>query len=215
MSSENISKGARLLVADDDSLVLATLTSGLTNLGYFVTGVESGEEVVQLCESEEYDLALLDMRMPGLSGLEAAQTMRESCNTPVVFLSAFDDEEYVQKAIDAGALGYLVKPVDVHQIVPTIEAALERARDIHHLKVREEHLKMAIDVGKEVNVAIGILMAHAGMNYDMAEKSLRNYARASRERMQVVASKLVAASNNLNKMIEAITSSTDDIKDNK
>lgn len=204
MSSEQITKGARLLVADDDSLVLATLTSGLSNLGYSVTGVESGEEVVQLCENEEYDLALLDMRMPGLSGLEAAQTMKDSCYTPVVFLSAFDDEEYVQKAIDAGALGYLVKPVDVHQIVPTIEAALQRAHDIHHLQEREEHLKTAIDVGKEVNVAIGILMAQTAMNYDAAEKALRNYARANRERMQVVASKLVAASNSLNRLVEGI-----------
>ncbi len=209
MSSEQISRGARLLVADDDSLVLATLTSGLSNLGYSVTGVESGEEVVQLCESEEYDLALLDMRMPGLSGLEAAQTMKDSCCIPVVFLSAFDDEEYVQKAIDAGALGYLVKPIDVHQIVPTIEAALKRANDIHHLQEREEHLKTAIDVGKEVNVAIGILMAQTGMNYDAAEKALRNYARAHRERMQVVASRLVAASNSLNKLIDGITQHSD------
>ena len=204
MSSEKISTGARLLVADDDSLVLATLVSGLTNLGYFVTGVESGEEVVQLCENEEYDLALLDMRMPGLSGLEAAQTMKETCNIPVVFLSAFDDEVYVQKAIEAGALGYLVKPVDVHQIVPTIEAALSRAADIMKMRVREEHLSSALSVGKEVNVAIGILMAQTAMSYDAAEKALRNYSRANRERMQMVASRLVAASNNFNKLVDEI-----------
>ena len=206
MTNENVSKGARLLVADDDSLVLATLTSGLSSLGYDVTGVESGEEVVQLCEYELFDLALLDMRMPGLSGIETAQTMKESCNTPVVFLSAFDDEEYVQKAIEAGALGYLVKPVDVKQIVPTIEAALIRASDIDDLKEREENLTNALNAGRETNVAIGILMSQTGMNYDSAERALRNYARTNRERMQVVSSKLVAASNNLNKMIEAINS---------
>jgi len=206
MTNENVSKGARLLVADDDSLVLATLTSGLTSLGYDVTGVESGEEVVQLCESEIYDLALLDMRMPGLSGIETAQTMNESCNTPVVFLSAFDDEEYVQKAIEAGALGYLVKPVDVNQVVPTIEAALIRARDIDDLKEREENLTNALNAGRETNVAIGILMSQTGMDYEAAERALRNYARTNRERMQVISSKLVAASNNFNKLIEAIHS---------
>ena len=206
MTIEEVSKGARLLVADDDRLVLATLMSGLSNLGYMVTAVESGEEVVQLCESEIYDLAILDMRMPGLSGIETAQTMKESCNTPVVFLSAFDDEEYVQKAIEAGALGYLVKPIDVHQIVPTIEAALMRAHDIEDLKAREENLTNALNVGREVNVAIGVLMAQTGMNYESAEKALRNYARASRERMQIIAARLVSASNNLNKMIEAINS---------
>ncbi|MGD9000580.1 MAG: response regulator, partial [Granulosicoccaceae bacterium] len=105
MTTENISKGARLLVADDDSLVLATLTAGLRDIGYEVTGVESGEEVVQLCEHEDYDLALLDMRMPGLSGLETVQTLNESCQIPVVFLSAFDDREYVEQAVAAGALG--------------------------------------------------------------------------------------------------------------
>ena len=72
--------------------------------------------------------------------------------------------------------------------------------------MREEHLQIAIDVGKEVNVAIGILMAQTNLDYETAEKALRNYARTSRERMQVVASKLVAASNSLNKMIEAINS---------
>lgn len=206
MTSEEISKGARLLVADDDSLVLATLTAGLRNLGYDVTGVESGEEVVQLCESEAYDLAVLDMRMPGLSGIETAQTMKESCNTPVVFLSAFDDDEYVQKAIEAGALGYLVKPVDVNQVVPTIEAALTRAREIESLREREENLTTALAVGREVNVAIGIIMAQTGMDYESSEKALRNHARATRERMQMVASRLVAASNNLNKIINAIQS---------
>lgn len=206
MTNEDVSKGARLLVADDDSLVLATLTSGLRSLGYDVTGVESGEEVVQLCEHEKFDLALLDMRMPGLSGIEAAQTMKESCNTPVVFLSAFDDDEYVQKAIEGGALGYLVKPVDVKQIVPTIEAALIRARDIDELKEREENLTNALNAGRETNVAIGILMSSTGMNYEAAEKALRNYARTTRERMQVISSKLVAASNNMNKLIEVIHS---------
>lgn len=206
MTNEDVSKGARLLVADDDSLVLATLTSGLRSLGYDVTGVESGEEVVQLCEHEKFDLALLDMRMPGLSGIEAAQTMKETCNTPVVFLSAFDDDEYVQKAIEGGALGYLVKPVDVKQIVPTIEAALIRARDIDELKEREENLTNALNAGRETNVAIGILMSSTGMNYEAAEKALRNYARTTRERMQVISSKLVAASNNMNKLIEVIHS---------
>jgi response regulator NasT len=209
MTNEDVSKGARLLVADDDSLVLATLTSGLRNLGYDVTGVESGEEVVQLCEHEKYDLALLDMRMHGLSGIEAAQTMNESCRTPVVFLSAFDDDEYVQKAIEAGALGYLVKPVDVKQIVPTIEAALIRARDFHELREREENLTYALNAGRETNVAIGILMSSTGMNYEMAEKALRNYARANRERMQVISAKLVAASNSMNKLVEAIYSQVD------
>ena len=204
MMSEDVSKGARLLVADDDSLVLATLTAGLTSLGYDVTGVESGEEVVQLCEHEAYDLVLLDMRMPGLSGLETIHALKESYKTPVVFLSAFDDEDYVKQALDAGALGYLVKPVDVNQIVPTIEAALARAGDIDELKERSENLTQALHSGRETNVAIGILMAQTGMSYDSAEKALRNYARASREKMQVIASRLVSVSNGLNKLIETI-----------
>jgi len=204
MTIETISEGARLLVADDDSLVLATLAAGLRGFGYDVTAVESGEEVVQLCEDGDYDLALLDMRMPGLSGLETAHSLNEFTQIPIVFLSAFDDSEYVEQAVAAGALGYLVKPVDVNQVVPTIEAALNRAKDIGTLKDREENLTQALSAGRETNVAIGILMAQTAMSYPDAEQALRNYARANRKRMNDIATDMVSASNTLNYLITAI-----------
>lgn len=113
----------RILVVDDDRLVLATLTHGLSQAGYDVLDADNGDDAILIARQQRPDLALLDIRMEGMSGFDVAGYLRDYLQIPFMFLSAFADEATVAKVKELGALAYLVKPLDIHQIVPAVEAA--------------------------------------------------------------------------------------------
>lgn len=121
------SKG-RILVVDDDRLVLATVTQGLLDAGYEVFDADNGDEAILLAHQHRPALALLDIRMEGLSGFDVAETLRDQYAIPFMFLSAFADDETLATVKRLGALAYLVKPLHVSQIVPAVEAAFARLR---------------------------------------------------------------------------------------
>ena len=116
------SKG-KSLVVDDDRLVLATLTFGLAQAGFEVIDADNGDDAILLAREHRPELALLDIRMEGLSGFDVAAYLREYLQIPFMFLSAFADDATVAKVKSLGAVAYLVKPLDIHQIVPAVEAA--------------------------------------------------------------------------------------------
>jgi DNA-binding response OmpR family regulator len=118
----------KILVVDDDRLVLATLTHGLANAGYEIIDADNGDDAILLARKHRPDLALLDIRMEGMSGFDVAAYLRESLQTPFMFLSAFSDDATVAQVKALGAVAYLVKPLDIAQIVPTVEAALGTVR---------------------------------------------------------------------------------------
>jgi len=122
-----MSKG-KILVVDDDRLVLATVTHGLAKAGYEIIDADNGDDAILLARQHRPDLALLDIRMEGMSGFDVAAYLRESLQTPFMFLSAFADDDTVAQVKALGAVAYLVKPLDIAQIVPTVEAALVTAR---------------------------------------------------------------------------------------
>lgn len=113
----------KILVVDDDRLVLATLTHGLSQAGYEVIDADNGDDAILLARQHRPELALLDIRMEGKSGFDVAEYLREYCQIPFMFLSAFTDEATVNQVKKLGALTYLVKPLDIQQIVPAVEAA--------------------------------------------------------------------------------------------
>lgn len=121
-----MSKG-KILVVDDDRLVLATLSYGLTQAGFEVIDADNGDDAILLAREHRPELALLDIRMEGLTGFDVAAYLREFLQTPFMFLSAFADEATVAKVKELGAVAYLVKPLDIQQIVPAVEAAFARA----------------------------------------------------------------------------------------
>ncbi|CAN5295423.1 response regulator [soil metagenome] len=121
------SKG-KILVVDDDRLVLATLTFGLAQAGFEVIDADNGDDAILLARQHRPELALLDIRMEGLSGFDVAAYLREYLQIPFMFLSAFADDETVAKVKALGAVAYLVKPLDIHQIVPAVEAAFANRR---------------------------------------------------------------------------------------
>jgi DNA-binding response OmpR family regulator len=118
-----VQQKGKILVVDDDRLVLATLTHGLAQAGYEVIDADNGDDAILLAREHKPELALLDIRMEGKSGFDVAAYLREYCQIPFMFLSAFSDDATVSQVKSLGALSYLVKPLDIQQIVPAVEAA--------------------------------------------------------------------------------------------
>ncbi len=118
----------RILVVDDDRLVLATVTHGLAEAGYEVIDADNGDDAILMAREHRPQLALLDIRMEGKSGFDVAETLRDAYRIPFMFLSAFSDAATIAKVQSLGALAYLVKPLEVGQIVPAVEAAFARLR---------------------------------------------------------------------------------------
>ncbi|MDP2827905.1 MAG: response regulator [Sulfuricellaceae bacterium] len=174
-----------ILIADDDRVILFALAEGLRSAGYTVIEASSGEHAIEVCGDITPDLAILDMRMRGLSGLDVAKWFNENTHTPFIFLSAYDDRDTVESAAKAGALGYLVKPVDIYQILPTIRTALTRAAEIRHLKEMEKTLTQALNGNRDVSVAMGILMERHNIGqqdaFEMLRKSARDLSRKAAE----------------------------------
>jgi response regulator NasT len=113
----------KILVVDDDRLVLATLTHGLAQAGYEVIDADNGDDAILLAREHKPELALLDIRMEGKSGFDVAAYLRQYLQIPFMFLSAFADDATVNQVKELGALSYLIKPLDIQQIVPAVESA--------------------------------------------------------------------------------------------
>lgn len=188
----------RLLLVDDDRLILATLARNLRDAGYLAEIADSGEAAVERAASMRFDLAVLDMRMPGLSGIETAQRLGTGHGIPTLFLSAYCDRDLVQQAVAGGGLGYLVKPVDAPQLVPAIETALARGRELAALMETKVQLEQALAGGRHTNMAIGILMERHCVTEEAAFAALRTGARNARRKLEDYAGNLVKALSHLN-----------------
>lgn len=183
---------ARILLVDDDLFVLSTMSLGLSRAGYIVEQAESGAEALDMLPGFMPDLAILDMQMPGMTGVELAGILQqEHPALPFLFLSAFDDQAIVQSAIQTGALGYLVKPVTAQQIVPAIEVALTRAVERNALVKDNAELNGVVGRNRVIDTAIGIVMSQYKMERADAFDLIRNYARSHRLKVAEVSEQLV------------------------
>lgn len=189
----------QLLLTDDDGIILATFGSGLREAGYSVIEADSGEAALQIVKERQIDLAILDVDMPGLSGIDTARKMREF-KIPVIFLSAHAGNNIVDAAVAEGALGYVIKPIDVAKVIPTIEAALERADELKASKETENRLNSALDTGNVANVVVGMTMERYRINQDEAFELLRQQARSERRKVREVASDMINAWEVLNRL---------------
>ena len=181
------------MVVDDDRLVLATLVAGLKQAGLAVIETDNGDDAILLARKHKPKLAILDMRMQGKSGMDVARYLAANTDTGFMFLSAFGDSDIVEEAMKMGALGYLVKPLDVRQIVPAVRAALARPADERVAPVEPS------SVGRrDHEVAIGILMERLRLDYGRALEALRAQAKAEGKEVSELASHMVDAANRLN-----------------
>jgi response regulator NasT len=200
MFKEGTQNKIRVLVVDDDRLVLATLAKGLRQWGYEVAEASSGEIGLKLALEANPDVILLDVNMPRMSGLEVAKMLRAQTMIPFLFLTAYGDADIVKQATEHGAMGYLVKPVDISQIVPAIEAALARGKELGLLRETETQLSTALANSRETSIAVGILMEREHLDRHSAFDALRDYARSQRRKIKDVAEELLQAIEFANRM---------------
>lgn len=186
--------GATVLIVDDDRVITSTLTLGLMQHGLHVLAANDADEGRHVIENEALDLVIIDSKMPGGSGIHLADWIRsERRSLPFFFLSAYADSDTVSEAIAHGALTYMVKPVQVPQLLPVIHAAIERARDIHSLRKSTDRLSAAVDSNRDISVAIGLLMVKFGLTREEAFERMRRYCRNEGKRMRDVALLLIQA----------------------
>jgi len=197
-------KQNKILVADDDIFTLTSITSGLSDAGYQVVSAQDGESAVRLGLLEQPDLALLDIRMPGMTGIEAARELKSQGRISTLFLSAYSDREVVEVATREGALGYLVKPINPQQLMPAIEAALKRSAELQQLQQKESDLLGAISRNREISVAVGIYMQRFAADEQNAFDAIRRFARSKSLKLANLATALVNERSGRDDLIEAI-----------
>ncbi|MCG8122827.1 MAG: response regulator, partial [Candidatus Thiodiazotropha taylori] len=194
------SKATTIMLVDDDRLVLASLSPSLQAAGYVVKKATSGKEAIDLCQQTPPDLAVLDMRMPGMDGIELARWLQQNTQIPFIFLTAYGEDNAIEKAVDSGALGYLIKPVDPPQLLAGVKTALQRSAENRLLLQREGQLTEALNGDRTVNTAVGILIEREHMSEQEAFERLRNQARSNQRRLPDLARELVQAVENINNL---------------
>jgi two-component system, response regulator PdtaR len=184
----------KILVVDDDRLVLATVTHGLSQAGYDVIDADNGDDAILLARQHKPDLALLDIRMEGKSGFDVAAYLREYLHTPFMFLSAFADDETVRQVRELGAVAYLVKPLDIGQIVPTVEAAFANLGARAAAAAAPRPLQAVNDaVADTVALAVGVLMHRYSLQRGAAFERLQKLAAEDGRSLADQAERLVEA----------------------
>lgn len=188
---------SKLLLVDDDRLVLATLGLGLQDAGYVVHTAESVQEAQNLlAEGLQPDLAILDIRMGNNEGwenkgLQIARQLSENGDIPFLMFSAYSNPDLVDEANSLGALAYLVKPLDVSQMLPAIESALSRASDLFTLRATKEQLQTALNAERAISIAVGVVMASCKLDREQAFELLRSTARSQRRKLVDLAEEVI------------------------
>jgi response regulator NasT len=191
-----------ILLVDDDPLLLDYIGTVLQHAGYDTIGAASAPEALQRIaeRGEDIALALLDITMPGMSGLDLARRLKDHTDVPFMFLSSRDDADTARQAASHGAVGFVVKPVDAARLLPAFESGLARADEIRELRRTEANLNAALAAGRETSLAVGLLMARYQTDRNVAFEVLRDHARAQRRKINEVAEQIVAAEELLNSL---------------
>jgi AmiR/NasT family two-component response regulator len=182
----------RVVLAEDEALIRLDLKEMLEEEGYEVVGeAGDGESAVRLAEDLRPDLVVMDIKMPGLDGLTAAERITERRLAPVLVLTAFSQQELVHEAAQAGAMGYLVKPFQKADVVPAIELAVARHEERSALEGEVGDLREQLETRKLVDRAKGLLMDRYGMKETDAFRFLQKAAMDGRLRLAEVAQRVV------------------------
>ena len=184
----------RVLIAEDETIIRLDLCKQLEDAGYVVCGeARNGNEAVELARALLPDVAILDVKMPGLDGIEAAQRIRSERPIPVLLLTAYSDEKLVRRAGGAGVFAYLVKPFRANELMPAIETAVTRHDEMAGLREEAATLADALAARKAIERAKGLLMKHEGLTEGDAFARLRRASQVSGLPLKVIADAIVAA----------------------
>jgi AmiR/NasT family two-component response regulator len=182
----------RILIAEDETIIRLDLRDLLERAGHEVVAeARDGEEAVALARTHEPDLAVLDVRMPRLDGIEAAKTILADRPIPIVMLTAYGQEELVARAIEAGVFGYLVKPFREQDLMPAIATARARHEELAAVREEAESLADALAARKAIERAKGLLMQKEGLTEDAAFARLRKASQVSGRPLRVIAEAVI------------------------
>ena len=183
----------RVLIAEDETIIRLDLRTLLERNGFEVCAeAKDGEEAVELVRREQPDVAILDVKMPRLDGIEAARRILEERPIPIVMLTAYGHQELVSRAVEAGVFGYLVKPFREQDLVPAIHTARARHEELQALRDEAESLAEALAARKAIERAKGLLMQKEGLTEADAFARLRKASQLSGRPLKVVAEALLA-----------------------
>jgi two-component system, response regulator PdtaR len=183
----------RILIAEDETIIRLDLRKLLEEAGHEVCGeARDGIEAVELVDEHDPDLAILDVKMPRLDGIEAAKRILEERPIPIVMLTAYGQDELVARAVEAGVFGYLVKPFRETDLLPAIATARARHEELSALREEADSLAEALAARKAIERAKGILMEKDGLSEQEAFERLRRASQVSGKPLKVVAEALIA-----------------------
>jgi response regulator NasT len=181
-------KELRIVIADDEAVIRLGLRAMLEDQAYRVVGEASdGRRALDLVAKLEPDLVFLDIKMPGVDGLQAARRLLAGRGVPVIILTAYADRAFVEEAREAGALAYLVKPVRESDLTPAVEMAIGRFREIQELRREIGTLEDTLEARKLIERAKGVLMRRDGIGEAAAFAQLQKQARDTRKTMKEIA----------------------------
>jgi two-component system, response regulator PdtaR len=187
-SPPDADKPHRVLIAEDEALIRLDLAEMLREEGYDVVGeAGDGQEAVELAEALKPDLVIMDVKMPRRDGIDAAAEIAQKRIAPIVVLTAFSQRELVERARDAGAMAYLVKPFSITDLIPAIELAVSRFGELAVLEKEVATLSDRLETRKLVERAKGLLQAKQGMSEPEAFKWIQRAAMDRRTTMKRVA----------------------------
>ncbi|MHB0912372.1 MAG: ANTAR domain-containing response regulator [Armatimonadota bacterium] len=182
----------RILIADDESIIRLDLKNILENMGHKVVAeAGDGKTAVELAKRSEIDLAILDIKMPEMDGLDAAKAITDEKLCPVLLLTAYSQQDLIQRAREAGVFGYLVKPFKETDLLPAIEIAISRYREMQALEKEVGNLQEKIEVRKIVDRAKGILMDKRGMKEQDAFRWIQAQSMNTRKTMREIAEAVI------------------------
>ena len=183
----------RVLIAQDETIIRLDLRGLLEREGFDVCAeARDGEEAVALAARHQPELAILDVKMPKLDGIEAARRILEERPIPIVMLTAYGQDELVSRAVEAGVFGYLVKPFREQDLLPAIAAARARHDELQAVRAEAESLSDALASRKVIERAKGLLMEKEQLSEQEAFARLRKASQASGRPLRVIAEAVVA-----------------------
>ncbi|MGG4268287.1 ANTAR domain-containing response regulator [Peribacillus simplex] len=178
----------RILVVEDESIVLLDITIMLKDAGYGVVGhARDGEKAIELAHALQPDLVLMDIKMPKMNGLKASEVISNTFQIPVLLLTAFSQREYIDEAKRANIVGYLVKPITEANLIPAVEIALLQAANAKKYQERSAQLDETLTNRKVIEKAKGIIMKRKNVSEEAAYKKLRKLSMDKQLSMETVA----------------------------
>ncbi|MBM4457014.1 MAG: response regulator [Chloroflexi bacterium] len=184
----------RILIADDESIRLLSLRGQLTALGHQVVAEAStGEEAISMAILTRPDLAILDIRMPVIDGIEAAERITQVRPIPIILLTAYSEAQLVERAAQSSISAYLMKPVSEEDLLPAITLALARFQQFQALRQEVADLREALEARKVIEKAKGILMRRLNLTEEEAFRRLQRQSQESNRKLAQVAEAIVVA----------------------